>query len=331
MAQEIFNGLKNNQKTGTKHIIFQQNNDVHPSWGVQADQQSSPFTFSDGVLNISAFEKLKGEFDLASFPHLRKITFQGNAHFKVLESIDLSKNEKLNKIIILNQNQFFHNNDFILLIKEMQSNRIVLSYYEDTSRGVWVEKYKSLREQAMIPYLLVEDRKLEQLEAEIAELRQSFNHKVQMIADLNQKIQQTPTLSQFRELNNIVLGCTELNYNKLKQEIKRLKLKDFNPYFQEQKNTFERLMATAKNKAGDSLKSILDLLLQTNKQIIESEYENNNNNSFTRGQLQGQLTTCQTLLQTKFTLEELQSLLDKQKELRRLEKHSVILQQDVYK
>ncbi|KAF0392036.1 hypothetical protein F8M41_010654 [Gigaspora margarita] len=290
MAQEIFNGLKNNQKTGTKHIIFQQNNDVHPSWGVQADQQSSPFTFSDGVLNISAFEKLKGEFDLASFPHLRKITFQ-----------------------------------------EMQSNRIVLSYYEDTSRGVWVEKYKSLREQAMIPYLLVEDRKLEQLEAEIAELRQSFNHKVQMIADLNQKIQQTPTLSQFRELNNIVLGCTELNYNKLKQEIKRLKLKDFNPYFQEQKNTFERLMATAKNKAGDSLKSILDLLLQTNKQIIESEYENNNNNSFTRGQLQGQLTTCQTLLQTKFTLEELQSLLDKQKELRRLEKHSVILQQDVYK
>ncbi|CAG8776248.1 16803_t:CDS:1, partial [Gigaspora rosea] len=206
----------------------------------------------------------------------------------------------------------------------------LLSYYEDTSRNVWIEKYKYLQEQAIMPYILVEDRKLEQLEAEIAELRQSINHKDQIITDLNKKIQQTPTLNQFRELNNIALGCSELNFNKLKQEIKRLKLKDFNPHFQEQKNTFERLIGTAKNRAGDSLKSILDLLLRTNNQIIESEDENKNN-SFTQGQLQGQLTTCQTLLQTKFTPEELQGLLDKQKELGKLEKHFVILQQGVYK
>ncbi|CAG8756775.1 5451_t:CDS:1, partial [Dentiscutata heterogama] len=100
----------------------------------------------------------------------------------------------------------------------------------------------------------------------------------------------------------------------------------FNPYFQEQKNTFEQLTATAKNKAGDSLKSILDLFLQTSRQIIESEDESKNYDSFVQGQLQGQLTTCRTLLQTKFTTEELRSLLDKQKELRKLEKHSVILQ-----
>ncbi|CAG8762220.1 8549_t:CDS:1 [Racocetra fulgida] len=321
MAQEIFYGLKNHQKKGIKHISFTQNNG-----------QSSLFNLSDDVLYIySNNEQPKGGLDLEPFLNLRKITFQNNnIQLNSLENIDISKNEKLNKIVLeersnTQRNNFFHNNNFILLMKEIQSKRIILSYYCVRNNGSWAEKYKYLREQAILPYLLIEDRKLEQSAAEIAELKQSLNQKDQTIADFNKKIQQTPTLDQFRELNNIVLGRTELNFNNLKQEIKRLKLKDFNPYFQEQKNTFEQLTATAKNKAGDSLRSILDLFLQTNKQIIESE--NESNNSFARGQLQGQLTTCQTLLQTKFTQEELRSLLNKQKELSKLEKHSVILQQ----
>ncbi|CAG8531688.1 16261_t:CDS:2 [Dentiscutata heterogama] len=294
MAQEIFNGLNNNQKTRTRHIIFQKG-------------QSTPFSFSNDVLNIfSNSGKPKGELDLELFPNLRKITFQNNVILEHLESIDLSKNEKLSKLVIegnrdYQRNLFFHNNNFILIIKEMQSNRIIACYNEyGTSREVLIEKYKYLREQAIIPYLLVEDRKLEQLGAEIIELRQSLRNKDQIIDELNKKVQQTPTLNQFRELNNIALGA---------------------------KNTFEQLTATTKNKAGDSLKSILDLFLQTNKQIIESEDEGNNNDSFVQGQLQGQLTTCRTLLQTKFTQEELKSLLNKQKELRKLEKHSFILQQ----
>ncbi|CAG8520901.1 24680_t:CDS:1, partial [Dentiscutata erythropus] len=135
--------------------------------------------------------------------------------------------------------------------------------------------------------------------------------------------QQTPTLSQFQELNNIALPCTDLDFDKLKQEIKRLKLKDFDPHFQKQKNTFGQLTSSAINKAGDGLSAILDLFVQANKQIIESN--NGNNNSFAQGQLQGQLTTCKTLLQTKFTSEELQSLQDKQKELMELEKQSAVL------
>ncbi|KAF0464114.1 hypothetical protein F8M41_026552 [Gigaspora margarita] len=196
MAQVIFNGLKNQQKIGIRHIIFQKNN-----------SQTSPFSFSDGVLNIySNSEKLKSELDLASFPNLRKITFQGSTQFSILESIDLSKNEKLSKIMIQNnsQKQFFYNNDFILLIKEMQSNQIVLSYYESTSNNMWIEKYKSLREQAIIPYLLVKDKKLAQLEAEIAELRQSLNHKEQTIANLNKKIQRTPTELYFNKLKKLI-------------------------------------------------------------------------------------------------------------------------------
>jgi hypothetical protein len=115
-----------------------------------------------------------------------------------------------------------------------------------------------------------------------------------------------------------------LNFDNLKQEVKRLKLKDFNPYFQEQKANFIKLITDNKNKAGDGLNTILDLLLQTNKQIIKQG--NESSDSFTRGQLQGQLTTCQTLLQTKLTQEELQNILDKQKEFLKLERQSESLQ-----
>ncbi|CAG8649312.1 20432_t:CDS:1, partial [Racocetra persica] len=159
-------------------------------------------------------------------------------------------------------------------------------------------------------------------------VKQSLAQKDRTIVRLNRETQQTPTFSQFQELNNIVLPCTNLDFNKLKQEIKRLKMKDFQPYFEEKTNTFEQLTATAKCKAGDNLSTILNLFLQTNKQIIESENESNkndSNNSFAQGRLLGQLTTCQTLLQTKFTSEELQSLLNKQKELTKLKERFAIL------
>ncbi|CAG8577453.1 10122_t:CDS:1, partial [Racocetra persica] len=325
MAQTIFNHLNNDQKTGTKHIYFKQGQ-------CQTSISGEQLYAYDYDYNISG-QQLNGELDLGSFPNLRKITFDHSIRF-ILESIDISKNEKLSRIVKPNSDDnFLENNSFILLVKEIQLDRIIVSYYENNG-SVWSKTKKYLREQTIIPYRLVEDKKLE---AEVANLKQSLAQKDQTIAqkdqtiaqkdrtiaDLNQKIQQTPTLSQFQELNNIVLSCTDLDFNKLKQEIKKLKLKDFNPHFQEQKNCFEQLTSTAKNKAGDSLTTILDLFLQTNKQIIDSE--NVSSNSYTQGQLQGQLVTCKTLLQTKFTPDELQNLLNKQKELKELEKQSAIL------
>ncbi|CAG8816291.1 357_t:CDS:2, partial [Racocetra persica] len=188
-------------------------------------------------------------------------------------SIDLSQNEKLSRIVIdgRNNERFFEDNSFTLLIKEIQLNGT-----------------NYLKDQAIIPYFLVEDKKIDQLEAEVASLKQSLAQKDETIAqndrtivDLNKKIQQTPTLDQFQELNNIALACSDLDFDKLKQEVKRLKLKDFNPYFREQKDFFEQLTTTTKDKAGDSLCAILDLLLQANKQIIESK--NESDNSFTQG------------------------------------------------
>ncbi|CAG8637879.1 hypothetical protein C2G38_2199976 [Gigaspora rosea] len=323
MAQTLFDHLDNDQKIATEHVYFQNGNQ-------QPDLSSEQLNI---YLNYANFTQIKDELDLGIFPNLRKITFYNGCGI-VLESINISKNEKLSRIMIDGGNySFTQNNNFTLLIKEIQLSRIILLYHEyiiESGSTKYINAFKSLREQAIIPYTLVEDRKLGQLEAEVANLKQSLAQKDQTIeekdrtiADLTRKAQQTPTLSQFEELNNIALPCTDLDFNKLKQEVKRLKLKDFDPHFQEQKIVFEQLKTTAKEKAGDSLSAILDLLLQTNKKIIETK--NGNSDSFTQGQLQGQLTTCQTLLTTKFTSKELQKLQDKQKELIELEKQSVVL------
>ncbi|CAG8789642.1 5137_t:CDS:1, partial [Racocetra persica] len=329
MAQAIFDHLNNDQKTEVKHLYFQ-SSQAQPS--ISGEQL---FVYD----HLPSGQQLKGDLDLGSFSNLKNINFYSNIRFNILESIDVSKNEKLSKIAIITYSThsyadtFFTNNGFILQVKDIQLDKIILSYYDGSGKKIW----KHLRKQTIIPYRLVEDNKLEQLEAEVANLRQSLaqkdqsiaqkdqtiTQKDQTIADLNQKIQQTPTLNQFQELNNIVLSRTDLDFNRLKQEVKNLKLKDVNPYFHEQKNHFEQLISTTKSKAGDGLTAILDLLLQTNKQIIDSE--NGSSNSYTQGQLQGQLFTCKTLLQTRLTLEELQNLLNKQKELKELEKQSAIL------
>ncbi|CAG8482584.1 3262_t:CDS:1, partial [Scutellospora calospora] len=317
MAQGIFAHLNNTQLKEITNINFNTGNG-------QPSLSGDTLTIYQSFNNI----QLQGVLDLVPFPNLRKILFQYDIYYKNLDNIDISKNEKLCKITVAASGSaspfnYFVNNTFSLQVKEMQINRIIV-FYSQYYTNAWYYTGKFLREQALIPYFLVEDKKPEQLEAEIANLKQSLTQKDQTIADLNKKFQQTPTLSQFQELNNIALPCTELNFNNLKQEIKRLKLKDFNPYFREQKYNFEQLTITAKNKAGDNLKAILDLFLETNKQIIESE--NVSNNSFAQGQLQGQLITCQTLLKTKFTQEELQDLLNKQKDLSNVEKQSAILQ-----
>ncbi|RIB12703.1 hypothetical protein C2G38_1791289 [Gigaspora rosea] len=255
MAQKLFNHLNNDEKIAVKHIYF------YPG-----DDYAHQPTLSGGTLSIDRkYTLIEDELDLAMFPNLRKITFDCIIGF---ESINISKNEKLSKIMTNQVNtNFIDNNNFTLVIKEIQLSRIIFSYYEYMALGNGnfgsLKTSKSLREQAMIPYFLVEDRKLGQLETEVANLKQSLAQKDQTIAqkdrtiaDLTRKAQQTPTLSQFEKLNNIALPCTDLDFNKLKQEIKRLKLKDFDPHFQKQKNTFEQLKTTAKDKAGDSLSAI---------------------------------------------------------------------------
>jgi hypothetical protein len=166
---------------------------------------------------------------------------------------------------------------------------------------------------------------LEQLEKENEQLKQQILNKDQQIKELKKETEQTPTLRQFQELNNIALPTTELNFDNLKREVQRLKLKDFIPYFQEQKDNLDQLINSTKNKVGENLEMFLELCLQTQKQISESEKEEND--ALTQAQLKGQLTAYQTILQTKLNKKEVKNLLEKQAEFTHLEKQLKILEQ----
>ena len=126
---------------------------------------------------------------------------------------------------------------------------------------------------------------------------------------------------QLQQLSNLLFPNQTYNFNQLKQEITRLKYQELSPQTREQKTEFEKLVADAKLKVGEgSFSPIIDLFLEAQKQIVEQE----KNNLFS----QGQLSAYQKILQTKLTQEELQNLLNKQKELLKSEQHLKNLQQN---
>ncbi|CAI2169782.1 19345_t:CDS:2 [Funneliformis geosporum] len=302
MSQVIFDKLQPDQMTQTNLISFQDGT-FEPSL--------SGFTLT--VYSIHPTHgNLQGSLNLAKFTNLKKITFAYDFTLGKLEEIDISENTKLNMVV---------------LAREKQLNQVIVTYTKiviyQNGGARWTETSKLLKKQAVIPVFLIEDKKAEQQAEEIEELKQQIQEKDQQIENLEKHIEKTLTLEQFQDLNGIALPNSELDFENLKQEVKRLKLKDFIPYFKEQKDDFSQLVSNAKNKTKDSLETILDLFLQTQKQLCDKEKEND---SFTQGQLQGQLTTCQTLLQTKLSKEELRKLSNQQRELLKLEQQWVSLQ-----
>ncbi|CAG8456335.1 536_t:CDS:2 [Acaulospora colombiana] len=300
MNQETLNKLQLSQKTETKHIYFKAGNNNSNFSG------TSLVVYDNGNIN--------GDLNLAQFPNLVKITFGNSIKFSNLNSIDISENNKLCWLIIDSRYANFRDASYCrLFAKESQIDRVILSYI-DASGNPRADK---LRNQCQIPYYLAEGQKLEQLEAEVENLRQVLAEKDQQVKDLQTETKRKPTLYQFQELNKILLPGSKLNYIHLKEEIKRLKLKDFAPYFQQKKEKYDQLTTNCKDKAGDNLKAILELFLQTRKQIIVQS--NINDNDFAKGQLYGQVNTCQALLQSKFTQEEIESLSSKHDEMLKLE------------
>jgi len=311
MAQEKLNAVSDEWKKLTKHISFQ-------------NSTSAP-SLSGNMLYIysSTFED---KLDLSQFPNLRRISFANNVNANNLESIDISENAELSKIV-LNESAAAYplrNANCKWLIKERQLSQVVVFYYKlkyANGSSYWMEQYELLKKQKDIPYVLVENgKKMEQLEAEIEKLNKAIAEKDQQIESLKRENEQTPTLSQFQELVDIVFSPkTELDFSNLKNEIKGLKLKFYLPYFQKEKDTFTKLITKAKDKAGINLEKFLDLLLQIQKQIIERQQEND---SFA----QGQLSAYQIILQEKLDYDELQKLLNEQKKLLKLEKQLHFLQ-----
>ena len=119
--------------------------------------------------------------------------------------------------------------------------------------------------------------------------------------------------NELQELSAFLFPNQPYNFTKLEQEISRLRNKELAPQFRKEKAELEQLTNTAKAKAGNNFASIVDLLLQVNKE---------KNTEFTKGQL----TAYKSILQGHLTNEEVQSLLSKQKEVIELENRLTKLQ-----
>src|SRR5437868_3189431 len=141
MAQEILNNVSAEWKRQAKHIRFL-NGTNNPS-------------FANNKIDIY-FGTLDGELSLSQFPKLKSIIFNNNnINVTSLESIDISENVELNKIVLSENNSNHHalrNASCSLLIKERQLSQVVLHFYEYRyyGGGAWIERYKLLKYQTII-------------------------------------------------------------------------------------------------------------------------------------------------------------------------------------
>ncbi|CAG8606756.1 13903_t:CDS:1 [Acaulospora morrowiae] len=160
----ILNDLESSQKTEIKQI------------NIIAGYGSSRFSGVQFTVNIPN-GRMNGDLSFAQFPNLMKITFSSGINVDDLGSIDVNKNEELCWLIFQGHCNFM-NTYCKLLVNERQLDQVIVSYYDNGF------KKERIRNQCLIPYRIPEDRKLEQLEAEVKKLQQHLAEKNQQINDL---------------------------------------------------------------------------------------------------------------------------------------------------
>ncbi|CAG8490226.1 17139_t:CDS:1 [Funneliformis caledonium] len=127
---------------------------------------------------------------------------------------------------------------------------------------------------------------------------------------------------QINELTNIAFPNSPYNFPKLKQDIIRLKVQELAPQVRNESTKLVQLITEAKKKSGN-FSSIVDLILETKKQIAL------NSETSQRNKLIGKIEAYQSILASHIVDEELQTLFDKQTEVLKLEKHLESLQQNI--
>ncbi|CAG8692270.1 15825_t:CDS:2, partial [Dentiscutata heterogama] len=105
---------------------------------------------------------------------------------------------------------------------------------------------------------------------------------------------------QLKKLSNLLFPDQDYNFTQLKQEVIRLKIKELSPQLRNESDKLEKLIASSKNKVGNNFEKIVDLFLETQKQIIEKK---KTSNILIQAHLEGQLTAYQSILEGR-TLEK---------------------------
>ncbi|GBC29674.2 hypothetical protein GLOIN_2v1476171 [Rhizophagus irregularis DAOM 181602=DAOM 197198] len=156
-----------------------------------------------------------------------------------------------------------------------------------------------------------------QLKADIIEKSQQINNLRENIAEKDRKINNFDGGNKkFKRRNyklvNIAFSPnTYSNFINLKTKIKLLKLKEFLPYYEKEKENFMKLVSKAKEHVGKELEKFLNLLLAQNEKVEK----NQDDVSFNKGQL----SAYRIILQEKIPYNELEILLNKHKNILKLE------------
>ena len=152
------------------------------------------------------------------------------------------------------------------------------------------------------------------LQSQNQQKQQTINEQQSQITQLHQQVQ------NLHELSALALSNSSYNFNQLKQEISRLKYQELAPQVRNENIKLNQLISEAKNKVGENLAFIVDLLLETQGQVEKTS------ESSQRERLNGKIEAYQTTLENSLTKEKLQTLLNKQKEFRQLEENLTRLQ-----
>ncbi|CAG8481083.1 15058_t:CDS:1 [Racocetra persica] len=156
-----------------------------------------------------------------------------------------------------------------------------------------------------------QNQELEKLKQQNQENLKQQNQQLEKLKQQNQELEKLK--QQLEAFSNLLSPSQSYNFTQIKQEITRLKWQELAPQVRKKDEQLKQLVIDAKAKT-DNLGNIIDLLLETQRQITKTRPESNE-----YFQTKGQLNAFQNVLENNFTKEELHNLLNKQIELVQLE------------
>lgn len=260
--------------------------------------------------------KLEGELDLNGFKNLEDLAIWGNGTGTLhpITNLKIDRCSKLQKLEI-----DCTNIDKLNLNSNQKISTLIIRGCINLQKIEGLEQLSNLQNLNLWPSNSVPNSKLQ--------IPFPFNQyswkleigRIKEIQTLKEKTNRNE--QQLNELADIILPNITFDLDKLKQEIARLRLNELVPQVQNKKSELEQQMNSTKNNLESSFKKVIDLLLETQKQIITGKKD-----PLVQAQFTGQLNAYLSILEGNLSKQELQALLDKKTELIKLEEQIEKLQ-----
>ncbi len=134
------------------------------------------------------------------------------------------------------------------------------------------------------------------------------------------KLKPFKRFGELKELSSLIFPNSTYNFANLKEEIKRLKINDLTPLFQNKSRELKELITNVKSKLSEEAQELPEAFLE-----LHMELARDTDNNF----LQKQLERMKNSLNKKLSEQEINSLTDKQTEVIKLKKQLENLQIEI--